>query len=144
MLKAGWIMTTLLALFIFGASVAPKLIGASVAVDSLIQIGWPSEYLLLIGLIEMSCMVLFIIPRTSLLGAVLMTGLLGGAMASHMRAESPIFSHTLFSIYLGIFMWLALWLRDPNLRTVFPWYKVNQAPQKQQAQCPESKTATAA
>jgi hypothetical protein len=59
---------------------------------------------------------LFVFPRTGLLGAVLMTGLIGGAIASHLRAGSPLFSHTLFGIYLGAFMWAALWLRDPRLR----------------------------
>lgn len=109
-------MTALVVLFLLGASVAPKLTGASVAVDSFVALGWPPQHLLLIGLIELVCVVLYIVPRTSLLGAVLMTGLLGGAMASHLRADSPLFSHTLFSIYLGIFMWTALLLRDADLR----------------------------
>lgn len=121
MAKAGWIMTALLLLFLLPASVAPKLMNASVAVDSMVAIGWPTRYLLLLGLIELGCLILFVIPRTSLLGAVLMTGLLGGAMASHLRAQSPMFSHTLFSIYLGLFMWIALWLRNEQLRLLFPW-----------------------
>jgi hypothetical protein len=120
MIKAGWIMTALFALFMLGASVAPKLLGLQAAVDPMIELEWSPDYLLLIGLIELACTVLFIIPRTSLLGAVVMTGLLGGALASHLRADSPMFSHTLFSIYLGVFMWLALWLRDENLRKLFP------------------------
>lgn len=116
MVKAGWIMTGLVALFLLGASVAPKLMGAAVAIDSLVALGWPTRYLFPIGIIELACVLLFIVPRTSLLGAVLMTGLLGGAMASHLRADSPLFSHTLFSIYLGLFMWTALLLRDADLR----------------------------
>jgi hypothetical protein len=120
MIKTGWIMTALFALFMLGASVAPKLIGASVAVDALVDIGWPDNYLLLIGIVELVCTILFVIPRTALLGAVITMGLLGGAMASHLRAGSPLFSHTLFSIYLGTFMWVALWLRDPDVRKMFP------------------------
>lgn len=116
MVKAGWTMTGLVAAFLLGASVAPKLMGATVAIDSLMALGWPTRYLLLIGIIELACVLLFIVPRTSLLGAVLMTGLLGGAMASHLRADSPLLSHTLFSIYLGLFMWTALLLRDADLR----------------------------
>lgn len=116
MVKAGWIMTALAALFLLGASVAPKLMGATVAIDSLVTLGWPTRYLLLIGIIELACVLLFIVPRTGLLGAVLMTGLLGGAMASHLRADSPLLSHTLFSVYLGLFMWTALLLRDADLR----------------------------
>ncbi|HYI26669.1 MAG TPA: DoxX family protein, partial [Bradyrhizobium sp.] len=60
------------------------------------------------------------IPRTSVLGAVLMMGLLGGAMATQIRVGSPLFSHTLFSLYLGLFMWGGLWLRDPRVRALFP------------------------
>jgi hypothetical protein len=93
-----------------------------------VALGWPPKYLLLIGIMELAFVVLYLIPRTSLVGAVLMTGLLGGAIASQLRAESPLFSHTLFGIYLGAFMWLALWLRDPELRMYFrrstPWNSV--------------------
>jgi hypothetical protein len=114
-------MTALLALFMLVASVAPKLIGASVAVDSLVELGWSAGYLLPIGIVELVAVVLFVVPRTSLLGAVLMTALLGGAIASHMRAGSPWPSHTLFGVYLGLFMWIALWLREEKLRGILPW-----------------------
>lgn len=120
MAKIGWVMAALLALFLMAASVAPKLLGAQVALDAMQEIGWPVKYLLLIGLIELTCTVLFLIPRTGLLGAVLMTGLLGGALASHLRAGSPVFSHTLFSVYFGVFMWVSLWLRDGRIRKAFP------------------------
>lgn len=120
MIKAGWVMSALAALFLLGASVAPKLLGLQAAIDPMIALGWSTDYLLLIGLIELACTVLFLIPSTGLLGAILTTGLLGGAMASHLRADSPLFSHTLFGIYLGVFMWVALWLRDTNVRKVFP------------------------
>jgi hypothetical protein len=83
-------------------------------------VGWPTKYLLLIGVIEVVCAVLYIIPRTALLGAVLMTGLLGAALAANLRVDNPLFSHTLFSIYLGGFAWVALWLREPKLRDLFP------------------------
>jgi hypothetical protein len=116
MIKAGWLMTALFALFMVGASVVPKFAGAASAVQSLVTLGWPTKYLLVIGSMELAFVILYLIPRTSLFGAVVMTGLLGGAMASHIRAESPLFSHTLFGVYLGIFMWTSLWLRDPRLR----------------------------
>ena len=74
----------------------------------------------MIGVIELACLVLYLVPRTSLLGAVLMMGLLGGAMATQIRVGSPLFSHTLFSVYLGLFMWGGLWLRDSRLRALFP------------------------
>jgi hypothetical protein len=116
MVRTGWIITALVVLFLLVASVAPKLVGASVAVDSLVELGWPPRYLLLIGLIELACVVLYVIPRTSLVGAALLTALIGGAIASHLRAGSPLFSHTLFGVYLGIFAWAALVLRDRALR----------------------------
>lgn len=121
MVRAGWIMTALLSIFLLSASVAPKFLGASAAVDALAEIGWPTRHLLLLGLIELGCLVLLVVPRTGLLGGVLMTGLLGGAIASHLRADSPLFSHTLFGVYLGVFMWIALWLRDEDLRSVLPF-----------------------
>ena len=116
MKKAGWVMTVLFALFMQGASVAPKFGGAQAAVESMQALGWPSRYLIFIGSMELALVVLFVIPRTSLIGAVLMTALLGGAIASNLRAGSPLFSHTLFGVYLGVFMWTALWLRDARLR----------------------------
>lgn len=118
MVRAGWVMTGIVALFLLGASTAPKLAGAPVAVDALVALGWPPQHVLLIGLIELACVIHYVIPRTGPLGAVLLTGLLGGAMASHLRAGSPLLSHTLFSIYLGVFAWAALVLRDGELRAL--------------------------
>jgi hypothetical protein len=123
MTKAGWIMTALLLLFLLPASVAPKFMNASAAVEALEAIDWPTRYLLLLGFIELGGLILFVIPRTSLLGAILLTGLLGGAMASHLRAGSPMYTHTLFSVYLGLFMWIALWLRNERLRSLLPWQR---------------------
>ena len=117
MAKAGWIMTALVALFLLGASVAPKFTRADSAVQSLETLGWSPSYLVLIGLMELVFTMLYVIPRTSLIGAVFLTGLLGGALASNLRVEMPLYSHTLFSIYLGIFLWAALWLRDPAFRS---------------------------
>lgn len=116
----GRVLTGLFALFILGASVFPKLSGMPIAEETMAQLGWPSGYVLMIGLMELTFLILYLIPRTSLLGAVLFTGLLGGAMATQIRAENPLFSHVLFSIYLGLFMWGGLWLRDGSLRAAFP------------------------
>lgn len=126
MTVAGWILTGTYSLFMLGASVAPKLLGASVATETMTQLGWPDGYLLLIGLIELACVLLYLYPATSILGAVLTMGLLGGAMATQLRVGSPLFSHVLFSIYLGLFMWGGLWLRDPALRAIFPWRRADQ------------------
>jgi hypothetical protein len=121
MIVAGWIMTGLLALFMLGASVAPKLMGSTLASDPLAVVGWPTKYMLLIGLVELGCTVLFVIPKTALLGAVLLTALLGAALAANLRVDNPLFSHTLFSLYLGVFAWVALWLREPSVRAMFPF-----------------------
>lgn len=120
MIWAGYALSGLFALFMLGASVAPKLLGMVVAEDTLRALGWPPGYVLMIGLIELGCLVLYLIPRTSVLGAVLFMALLGGAMATQVRAGSPLLSHVLFSLYLGLFMWGGLWLRDPALRALFP------------------------
>ena len=117
----GRVLSGLFALFILGASVAPKLMGMPIAEETMAQLGWPPGYAFGIGVLELTLVVLYLIPRTSVLGAVLFMGLLGGAMATQIRAESPLYSHILFSLYLGLFMWGGLWLRDPKLRALFPW-----------------------
>lgn len=119
--RTGWVLSGLFILFMLGASVAPKLLGMAVAGDTLVALGWPADFALTIGILELVFVVLYALPRTGVLGAVLMTGLLGGAMATHIRVGSPLFSHTLFGIYLSLFMWGGLWLRKPALRAIFPF-----------------------
>ena len=121
MLWTGRVLTGLYVLFMLGASVAPKLMMMPIAEETMAHLGWPAGYAFMIGLIELACVVLYLIPRTSLLGAALTMALLGGAMATQIRAGSPLFSHVLFGIYLGLFMWGGLWLRDPRLRALFPF-----------------------
>ncbi|MCI5112147.1 MAG: DoxX family protein [Marivita sp.] len=120
MAKTGWILSGLFALFMVGASAAPKLLGLDAATSSFDALGWPQRYVLMIGLLEIGLTLLYLYPATSLLGAVLMTGLLGGAIASQLRVEALLFSHTLFGLYLGVTLWVGLWLRSPRLRDVFP------------------------
>jgi len=117
----GRVMSALFALFILGASAAPKLMGMPITDQIMTELGWPPGYVLPIGILELTLVILYLYPRTSVLGAVLFMGLLGGAMATQIRAESPLFSHQLFSLYLGLFMWGGLWLRDEKLRAIFPW-----------------------
>jgi hypothetical protein len=120
----GYVLSGLFALFILGASVAPKLLGLPIAEETMKELGWPPGYVLMIGLIELACLLLYLYPRTNVLGAVLFMGLFGGAMATQIRAGSPLFSHILFGIYLGLFMWGGLWLRDPAVRALFPFRRV--------------------
>ena len=117
---AGWVLSALIGLFLAIASAAPKLLGLEAALEPMEVVGWPVKYLVLIGAIEVGCGVLFLIPRTALLGAVLTTGLLAAALAANLRVDNPLFSHTLFSIYLGVAVWVALWLREEKVRAVFP------------------------
>jgi len=117
MKKTGWILTALLVLFLLVASAAPKFAGAQAAVDSLTAIGWPTTHLFWLGVLELALTLLFALPRTGPIGAVLLTGLLGGTVASHLRANSPLASHTLFGVYLGVLIWVALYLRDAAFRS---------------------------
>jgi hypothetical protein len=118
--RLGWGLSGLFALFMLGASVAPKLTGMPIAQETMAALGWPDAPVLMIGVIELICTILLLIPRTGLLGAVLMMAVLGGAITTQIRAGSPLASHTLFGIYLGVFMWAGLILRDPRIRAVFP------------------------
>lgn len=77
---------------------------------------WPIEKMPLVGTILLACLLLYIIPRTAILGAVLLTGYLGGAVASHIRVSNPLFTHTLFPVYIAVLVWLGLYLRDMRLR----------------------------
>ena len=117
----GRVLSGLFVLFMLGASVAPKLMGMPIAGDILEGLGWRRVYVLPIGILELTLTLLYIYRPTSVLGAVLFMGLFGGAMATNLRADQPLFSHTLFSIYLALFMWGGLWLRDEKLRALFPW-----------------------
>ncbi len=74
----------------------------------------------LIGFIDVACAILLAIPRTAVLGAVLLTGLLGGAISTHVRVDSPLFSHTLFGVYMGLWAWAGVYLREPRLRAILP------------------------
>jgi len=84
------------------------------------DLGYPSSALLPIGLIALGCLILYLLPRTAVLGAVLWTGYLGGAIATHVRVGNPLATHTLFPIYVAILIWGGLWLRDERLRALIP------------------------
>jgi DoxX-like family len=79
---------------------------------------WPIELMPTVGTILLICTLLYIIPRTSIIGAVLLTGYLGGAVASHVRVSNPIFSATLFPVYVAVFVWLGLYLRDQRAKAL--------------------------
>jgi hypothetical protein len=102
---------------------AIKLVPWPVVTETLDRMGYGSSETLArsLGAITLICTVLYAVPPTSILGAILLTGYLGGAMASHVRIGSPLFSHVLFGFYLGLMVWGGLWLRDRSLRALMPF-----------------------
>jgi hypothetical protein len=102
---------------------AIKLAPWPVVTETMDRMGYGSSDTLMRGLgaITIICTVLYAIPPTSILGAILLTGYLGGAIASHVRIDSPLFTHTLFGLYLGLMLWGGLWLRDRNLQRLNPF-----------------------
>jgi hypothetical protein len=102
---------------------AIKLVPWPVVTETMDRIGYGSSETLArsLGVITVACTVLYAIPPTSILGAILLTGYLGGAMASHLRIGSPLFSHILFGFYLGLMLWGGIWLRDKRLRALMPF-----------------------
>jgi hypothetical protein len=107
-----------LALLFLAFDSVMKLLQLAPAVEGTVQLGYPANTLLTIGIIEIACVVAYAIPRISVLGAVLLTGYLGGAIATHVRVENPLFSHTLFPIYVAILIWGGLYLRDARVRAL--------------------------
>jgi hypothetical protein len=97
-----------------------KLIISSAAVETTEQLGYPVRLVPVIGWIEVVLLVLYLIPRTSVFGALLWTGYLGGAVATHFRIGNPLFTHMLFPIYIATLLWLGLWLRDRRVRAILP------------------------
>ena len=118
-LWTGRIMSALPALFLFVDGVG-KLVKPAPVVEGTIQLGYPESVLLGLGIVLLACTVLYVIPRTAVLGAILLTGYLGGAIATHVRVGSPFFSHTLFPVYVALLIWGGLYLRDQRLRALIP------------------------
>ncbi|MBQ0820896.1 DoxX family protein [Microvirga sp. HBU67558] len=101
---------------------AIKLVPLQVVIDTVTPLGWPTDPALwrALGVVLVASALLHAYPRTSVLGAILVTAYLGGAVATHLRIGSPLLSHTLFGVYLGIALWAGLWLRDPRVRALLP------------------------
>jgi len=118
-LWTGRVLTALVVVFLAFDAVI-KLTGAQVVADTFAQLGYPVKHAFMIGVVELIVLALYAIPRTAVLGAVLLTALLGGGMATHIRVDSPLFSHILFGVYLGLFAWAGLYLREPRVRALLP------------------------
>ena len=98
-----------------------KLLQVQPVIDGTRQLGYPRDSVFSLGVILLSCVVAYVIPRTSTLGALLLTGYLGGAVATHVRVENPLFSHVLFPVYVAAVLWGGLLLRDPRLGAFLPF-----------------------
>ncbi|GHO97944.1 membrane protein [Reticulibacter mediterranei] len=122
MLWTGRILTALAALFLLFDGVTHVMQIAPVA-EAMTQLGYPANAALTIGIIQLICLLLYLVPSTSLLGAVLLTAYLGGAVTTNLRIGAPLFSNILFPVYVGLFIWGGLYLRDERLRALFPLRK---------------------
>jgi hypothetical protein len=109
-----------LAILFLAFDTAIKLVQAPVVAETLGSLGYPADLGFKIGLVELVCVVLYAVPRTAVLGAILLTALFGGGIATHIRVGSPLFTHILFGVYLGLFVWGGLYLRNERLRELIP------------------------
>jgi hypothetical protein len=120
--KLGWLLSGLAILFLGTDAGAKLLVPAMMAAYTPPQLRIPTDadFYRSLGTILGFCTIIYAIPRTAFLGAVLLTGYLGGAVATHLSAGSPLLSNTLFGVYLGLAVWGGLWLREPRLRVLLP------------------------
>jgi hypothetical protein len=117
----GYTMSGLVVAFmLFDASM--KLVPLDIVIKSTADLGFPAsaEFDRGLGILALVCAVLYVVPRTTVLGAVLLTGFMGGTVASHLRVGAPLFTHVLFGVYLALLAWGGLYLREPRVRALLP------------------------
>ncbi|MBX7062564.1 MAG: DoxX family protein [Pyrinomonadaceae bacterium] len=119
-LWTGRILSALPILFLLMDAIG-KLVKPEPVVTGTIALGYNENVILPLGIVLLVCTILYAVPQTSILGAILLTGYLGGAVATHVRIGNPLFTHLLFPVYLGILVWLGLYLRDPRVRALVPF-----------------------
>lgn len=118
-LWAGRIVTAIPVLFLLFDAVI-KFMQIAPVRESFAQLGYPERLAPAIGALALACLILYLIPRTSVLGAILLTAYLGGAVATHVRVGNPLVTHALFPTYVALLLWGGLWLRDDRLRALIP------------------------
>jgi hypothetical protein len=118
-LWVGRVLSALVVLFLIPDGII-KFIKPAPVLEAFAHLGWPVSLANVLGILLLTCTAVYAFPRTSILGAILLTGYLGGAVATHLRAGDPLFSHVLFPTYLGVLLWLGLYLRDDRLRVLVP------------------------
>lgn len=116
-LIVGWILSAIPILFMGGLGTAMLIAGQGKVAEGLKKYGYPAGFLHIILPLEISCAVIYAIPKTSVLGAILLTGYLGGAVATHVHASEP---NWIFAVTLGVIVWLGIFLRDKRLRELLP------------------------
>jgi uncharacterized membrane protein len=116
--RIGTALSTIAVLFLLFDSIG-KLLKVAPVVAGSAELGYPESMVRTLGVILLVCLVTYLVPRLSIVGAVLLTGYLGGAVATHVRVGSPLFTHVLFPIYVAVFVWGGLLLRDVRLRRLF-------------------------
>ncbi len=118
-LWTGRILSGLAVLFLLFDAII-KLIKIRPVVEGFARLGYPEGVAVPIGVVLLVCVIIYVIPRPSVLGAILLTGYLGGAVATHVRVGDPLFSHVLFPTYVGLLIWGGLYLREERLRALVP------------------------
>lgn len=118
-LWAGRILSALAALFLLMDGLG-KVMKPPAVVAGTVQLGYSESVIVGLGVLLLVCTIFYVVPQTATLGAVLLTGYLGGAVASNLRVGSPLFSHVLFAVYIGLLVWSGLYLRDTLLRDLIP------------------------
>ena len=124
-LLTGRIISGLVILFMLFDAAIKFIKPAEVIQTTVNELGYAEHHILIHGILALTVTLLYAIPRTSILGAILLTAHLGGAIASNLRVDNPIFSNTLFPVYVGILAWLGLWLRNIELRRLVPLISIN-------------------
>ncbi|HWR15788.1 MAG TPA: DoxX family protein [Terriglobales bacterium] len=117
---AGRVLSGIAILFLVLDGIG-KLVKPPAVVEGTKSLGYPESTILGIGITLLVCTIAYAIPRTSILGAILLTGYLGGAVATHVRVGNPLFTHVLFPIYLGVFIWAGLYWRETKVRALIPF-----------------------
>ena len=118
-LWTGRILSTLPVLFMLMDGVM-KLMKPDFVVKATVQLGFPENVIVPLGITVLICTILYAVPRTAILGAILLTGYLGGAVATHVRSGDPLFSHILAPVYFAVILWIGLYLREPRLSALVP------------------------
>jgi len=120
------IMSGIVILFMLADSLF-KFIKPEPVIEGTLELGYAEHHILIIGILGLLATIVYAIPSTAVLGAVLLTGYFGGAIATHIRLDNPLFSHTLFPVYLAVLAWGGLWLRSKQLQTLMPFKKRDQS-----------------